>query len=51
MVARMNFGGGELETEDPEKKKSRKEIFDEIIAKSKTYKMVKTEIKHAAEEL
>ena len=33
------------------KKKSRKEIFDEIIAKSKTYKMVKGEIKMAAEEL
>ncbi len=50
MVARMNFGGGELEAENPEKK-SRKEIFDEIIAKSKSYKMVKSEIKHAAEEL
>ena len=45
----MNFGGGEFE--DKSQKKSRKEVFEEIIAKSKTYKMVKNEIKMAASEL
>ena len=49
LVAKMNFGGGEFE--DKTQKKSRKEVFEEIIAKSKTYKMVKNEIKMAASDL
>ena len=44
----MNFGGGELEGQ---KSKSRKEVFEEIIAKSKAYKEVRSEIKHASEQL
>lgn len=49
MVERMNFGGGVLDNKD--QKKSRKEVFEEIIAKSKTYKMAHQEIKMAAKEL
>lgn len=45
----MNFGGGALDSKD--QKKSRKEVFEEIIAKSKTYKMAHQEIKMAAKEL
>jgi hypothetical protein len=45
MVERMNFGGGEVEEDD--KKKSRKEVFEEIIGKSRAYKMVRKEIKTA----
>lgn len=46
----MNFGGGALEG-DKDQRKTRKEIFEEIIDKSKAYKMVRTEIKMAAQEL
>jgi hypothetical protein len=46
MVTSMNFGGGEFEEKD--QKKSRKEVFEEIIAKSKTYKLANYEIKMAA---
>jgi hypothetical protein len=49
MVTRMNFGGGNFE--DKEEKKSRKEVYEEIIEKSKAYKMVKNEIKLAAKDL
>ena len=48
VVMGMNFGGGELESQ---KKRSRKEIFEEIIAKSKAYKAVHTEIKMASDHL
>ena len=53
MVMNMNFGGGAAagQNEDPENKKSRKEVFEEIIAKSKAYKMAKYEVKEAAKEL
>lgn len=47
MVMAMNFGGGDNDNRN----KSRKEVFEEIIAKSKAYKMVKTEVKMASEEL
>ncbi|CDW76429.1 nucleolar protein 14 [Stylonychia lemnae] len=50
MVTRMNFGGG-VQKEDKEGKKSRKEIYEEIINKSKAYKMVKSEIKMATQDL
>lgn len=49
MVTTMNFGGGELA--DKDQKKSRKEVFEEIIAKSKTYKLANYEVKMAAQEL
>lgn len=49
MVTSMNFGGGELA--DKDHKKSRKEVFEEIIAKSKTYKLANYEVKMAAQEL
>lgn len=43
MVNRLNFGGGD----DPEegKKKTRKEIFQEIIEKSKTFDQARKEMK------
>ena len=48
MVNRMNFGGGELDEDgnylQPQKKKTRKEIFDEIIEKSKAWDAAKREI-------
>ena len=51
----MNFGGGGKYQKQPkeveEGPKSRKEVFEEIIAKSKAYKMAKYEIKEAAAEL
>jgi nucleolar protein 14 len=53
MVMTMNFGGGSKRTtvnKDPEDK-TRKEIFEEIIAKSKAYKAAKFEVKEAAKEL
>ena len=50
MVTAMNFGGGNDQKEEG-KKKSRKEVFDEIIAKSKAYKMANYEIKEAAKDL
>jgi hypothetical protein len=53
MVLNMNFGGGRArpQEEQQEAHKSRKEVFEEIIAKSKAYKMAKYEIKEAAAEL
>lgn len=45
---RLNFGGG---NQDDNKKKSRKEVFEEIIAKSKAYKAATYEVKLAASEL
>jgi nucleolar protein 14 len=54
MVMNMNFGkGGKRfqQEEEEDKKKSRKEVFEEIIAKSKMYKMAQYEIKSAAKEL
>ena len=42
----MNFGGGPDDEEvDESLPKSRKEIFEEIMAKSKAFKEVKSEIK------
>jgi hypothetical protein len=43
MVAQLNFGQGSAQPE--EKKKSRKEIYEEIIAKNKLYRMQRFEIK------
>jgi nucleolar protein 14 len=60
MVMSMNFGGGGVfnttggSKANPAKEpaeKTRKEVFEEIIAKSKAYKMAKYEIKEAAKEL
>ena len=55
MVNRMNFGGGELDEDgnylQPQKKKTRKEIFDEIIEKSKAWDAAKREIKDLNNEL
>lgn len=55
MVNRLNFGGGELDEDgnyiEPQKKKSRKEIFDEIIEKSKAWDAAKKEIKELNTEL
>ena len=49
MVNTMNFGGeGQVEQE---KKKTRKEIFDEIIEKSKAYKEANKELKNINTEL
>ena len=52
MVARMNFGGGEedgengdLNAERPQVKKTRKEVFEEIIEKSKNYDAARKELK------
>ena len=52
MVMTMNFGGGRkpLAEAKPEEK-TRKEVFEEIIAKSKAYKAARFEIKEAAKEL
>lgn len=48
----MNFGGGKrMEKERDPADKSRKEIFEEIIAKSKAYKAAKFEVKEAAKEM
>lgn len=56
MVMTMNFGaGGKLakgaQPGKEEASKSRKEVFEEIIAKSKAYKLAKHEVKEAAHEL
>lgn len=40
----MNFGGGDMNNGE-DNKKSRKEVFEEIIAKSKAYKMASYELK------
>ena len=49
MVARMNFGGGaedDLDDENqPQVKKTRKEVFEEIIEKSKNYDAARKELK------
>jgi nucleolar protein 14 len=53
MVMTMNFGGGRrppAPTNEPADR-TRKEIFEEIIAKSKAYKAAKFEVKEAAKEL
>jgi len=48
----MNFGGGKRKERDQEPAdKTRKEIFEEIIAKSKAYKAAKFEVKEAAKEM
>lgn len=49
MVYKMNFGGGDLVEKDA--KKSRKEVFEEVIEKSKAYKLMQSEIKMAGEQL
>jgi nucleolar protein 14 len=49
MVNQLNFGKGNEEGE--EKKKSRKEIFEEIIEKSKAYKEANKELKFINREL
>jgi nucleolar protein 14 len=54
MVMTMNFGGGAPRQTEPtaaDKAKTRKEVFEEIIAKSKAYKAAKFEVKEAAKEL
>ena len=49
MVSRMNFGGGEANPEDEEAekpvKKTRKEVFEEIMEKSKNYDEARKELK------
>lgn len=50
MVMTMNFGGGKKQS-DATQEKTRKEVFEEIIAKSKAYKAAKFEVKEAAKEL
>lgn len=57
MVMTMNFGGGRrppvpsmAQPGKPEEK-TRKEVFEEIIAKSKAYKAARFEIREAAKEL
>ena len=54
----MNFGGGSRfgaplrkYIGDEDVQKTRKEVFEEIIAKSKAYKAAKFEVKEAAKEL
>ena len=42
MVEKLNFGGGE---EEPSKKKTRKEVFEEIIEKSRSYDAARKEMK------
>ena len=54
MVMTMNFGGGRRNPAVPQKdpeERTRKEIFAEIIEKSKAYKAAKFEVKEAAKEL
>ena len=46
----MNFGQGDGQNGD-ERKKSRKEIFEEIIEKSKAYKEANKELKNINTEL
>ena len=47
MVAKLNFGGGDedAQEQDPERKKSRKEVLQEIMEKSKSYDAAKKEMK------
>jgi hypothetical protein len=49
MVMNMNFGGSREAKQSHAK--TRKEVFEEIIAKSKAYKAAKFEIKEAAKDL
>ena len=49
MVNRLNFGGGEIPEEG--KKKTRKEIFQEIVDKSKTFDAARKEMKQINTEL
>ena len=58
MVMTMNFGGGgrfapqmPVKHHGEDAQKTRKEVFEEIIAKSKAYKAAKYEVKEAAKEL
>ena len=58
MVMTMNFGGGNdtyhaqtRENRGEGEQKSRKEVYEEIIAKSKAYKSARFEVKEAAKEL
>ena len=58
MVMHMNFGGSQQPTygdnyggRNDNGQKTRKEVFEEIIAKSKAYKMAKYEVKEAGKEL
>ena len=54
MVERLNFGGGE-EQDDPEegksKKKTRKEVFEEIIEKSRSYDAARKEMKMVTDQV
>lgn len=50
MVSRMNFGGGE-EMNDQPVKKTRKEVFQEIIEKSKNYDAARKELKKINSEM
>ena len=44
-VEEMNFGGGEQDEEGAKAKKSRKEVFEEIMQKSKLFKAINAEQK------
>ena len=41
----MNFGGGDQDDEGRDKKKTRKEVFEEIIEKSRSYDAARKELK------
>lgn len=46
MVQRMNFGGGDVDEDgEPEKKKTRKEVFEEIMEKAKSFDAARKELK------
>ena len=45
MVEKLNFGGGDQYDEGGEKKKTRKEVFEEIIEKSRSYDAARKELK------
>ena len=45
MVERLNFGGGDQDVEGGERKKTRKEVFEEIIEKSRSYDAARKELK------
>lgn len=50
MVEQLNFGGGDMENTD-NLKKSRKEIYEEIIEKSKAYNDARKEMTQINKEL
>ena len=50
MVNRLNFGGGD-EVAEEGKKKTRKEVFQEIMEKSKTFDQARKEMKMVNTEL